>query len=248
MNYGLWLSAAGLQVNEHRQAVAANNLANAETTGFKEDLVVSRERLVESRVNGGINLSHPILDGLAGGLFVAPTYTDFTQGGITETESPLDVAIIGGGFFAVDRAGHEYYTRDGAFDLNPDGVLVTVRGEVVLDEGGGSIAVPEGAQLRITEQGAVLADGAAVGQLRMVDFSDPQHLAKVGGNLLEAGDAERKQFGGRLQPGALERSTIEPVTLLVKYIEASRAYQLNAELITLQDGLLGRVVNDVAKV
>lgn len=248
MNYGLWLSAAGLQINDHRQAVAANNLANAETTGFKEDLAVCRQRPTESAVGGGLGLSHPVLDGLTGGLFAGPTYTDFSQGRLEETGNALDVAIVGRGFFVVERGGQEYCTRDGAFTRDLQGRLVTSRGDLVLGEGGGSITVPSEARVRISESGEVLADGSAVGRLRMTDFVDPQRLVKAGSNLFEIGDAEPKAFEGQLHSSALEGSTVEPVKLLVQYIEAARAYQLNAELITLQDGLLGRVVNDVAKV
>ena len=248
MIYGLWLSAAGLQANSHRQAVLANNLANAETTGFKQDLVVFRQRVVESQeAGGGLGLVHPVLDGLTGGTWAGPTYTDFGQGTVAPTGDPLDVAIVGKGFLSVETNGGVYYTRDGSLSMGADGGLVTVRGERVLDDAGAAIAVPPGSAVRIDEAGQVWADGAVVGRLGLVDFSDSDRLVKVGQNLFDGRFAERAAFGGRLQPGALEQSTVEPVELLARYIEASRAYEMNAELITLQDELLGRAVNDIGR-
>ncbi|HUW83505.1 MAG TPA: flagellar basal-body rod protein FlgF [Phycisphaerae bacterium] len=248
MIYGLWLSAAGLQANEHRQAVLANNLANAETTGFKQDLAVFRQRLTESQSSpAGMALAHPVLDGLTGGTFVRPTYTDFSQGTLDKTNSPLDVAIVGRGFFAVQDGDEVRYTRDGSFHVDAQGRLVTARGHLVLDESGAAISVPSGAKVSIGEGGRVLADDEQIGRLGLVDVSDPQRLVKVGQNLFDGQFVAEEPFAGQLEVGALEQSTVEPVTLLAHFIEAARAYQLNGQMITLQDGMLGRAVNDIAK-
>ncbi len=79
-SYGLWLSAAGMKVNEHRQALLANNMANAHTTGFKQDLAVIRARPVESReMRNGLRLTHPVLDGMTGGVNIRPSHHNFAQ-------------------------------------------------------------------------------------------------------------------------------------------------------------------------
>lgn len=248
MIYGLWLSAAGLQVNEHRQAVLANNLANVETTGFKQDLVVLRERATESKTwAGSMGLTHPVLDRLGGGTFVGPSYTDFSQGSISQSDNPLDVAIVGSGFFTIEAGGRRYYTRDGAFSLDSQGRLVTARGELVLDDQGQPINLPNGAAARIDESGRVWADKAVVGRLGLVDFADPHRLVKVGQNRFDGRFAQPAAFGGQLRVGALENSTVGAIENLARFIEASRAYQLNAQMISLQDGMLGRAVNDIAR-
>ena len=152
MIYGLWLSAAGLQVNEYRQAVTANNLANVETTGFKEDLAVFSSRSVESQSGSQtLDLAHPILDELSGGTFVKPTYTSFEDGALQETGDPLDVAIRGEGFFVVQAGGREYLTRDGGFVLGLDGRLINARGQAVLDADGEPILIPDGLAARIDD-------------------------------------------------------------------------------------------------
>jgi flagellar basal-body rod protein FlgG len=223
-------------------------LANAETTGFKQDLAVFRQRLTESHsAPGAMALAHPVLDGLSGGTFVRPTYTDFSQGTLDKTNGPLDVAIVGRGFFTVQDGDEVRYTRDGSFHVDAQGRLVTARGHLVLGDGGAAISVPSGAKVSIGEGGRVLADGEQIARLAVVDVSDPQRLVKVGENLFDPQFVTEEPFAGQLETGALEQSTVEPVTLLAHYIEAARAYQLNAQMITLQDGMLGRVVNDIAK-
>ena len=92
-SYGLWLSAAGMKVNQHRQTVLANNLANANTTGFKHDLAVVMQRQVESAESpSGFNMTQPVLDTMGGGLDVRPTYKSFKQGPVESTGKPLDAS------------------------------------------------------------------------------------------------------------------------------------------------------------
>ncbi|MFQ5495907.1 MAG: flagellar hook-basal body complex protein, partial [Phycisphaerae bacterium] len=139
-SYGLWLSAAGMKVNDHRQSVLANNMANANTTGFKRDLVSIMQRQVESQVaRRGGPFAHPMLDRLGGGLNVRKTRLDFSQGSIEQTGKPLDVAIKDEGFFVVSDGNDTRYTRDGQFAINTEGELVMSAGEGrwrVLDDNG----------------------------------------------------------------------------------------------------------------
>ncbi len=251
MSYGLWLSAAGLQVNQHRQAVIANNLANLGTAGFKRDLAVFRERDVESRTAPGATaLRHRLLDRMTGGTWLNPTRTDFSQGAL-EKGGPLDVAIEGNGFFTVQVGDQTRYTRDGRFTLNASGDLVTVAGgHAVLDANGqaihigradpNSIAIESGGRMSIGER--------RVGTLGVTDFADRSRLIKVGQNLFDGQHAEPTEPTGQVQQGYVEASGVEPTTELVQMIEAARAYQLNAMLISLQDGMTARTVNDVGRV
>lgn len=252
MVYGLWLSAAGLTANQYRQDLIANNLANVETSGFKHDLAVFSERLSASREPGGESTaSHEILDGMTGGLFVAPTYTSFEQGAIVPTRRPLDLALQGQGFFVVRTDQGTAYTRDGRLHVNSQGELRTVVGDwPVLGEGGTPVRIPRDRldEVQVTADGVVRVSGAPVARLSLVDFADRQQLRKRGGNLFVAdAGASQRPASASVVSGAVERSTVEPMSTMVAMIEASRAYQLNATMISLQDGMLGRAANDIAR-
>jgi len=251
MVYGMYQSAAGMQLNQYRQEVLANNLANIETVGFKKDLAVVSERpLAIHEPSARPDWSDPQLSGMTGGSFVSPTYTTFTQGPLQHTGGRLDVALMGQGFFAVQDAGETRYTRDGRFILNDQGKLVTVSGHSVLGEDGRPIVVPPTATDRVTisGSGAVRAGEQQFGRLAVVDFEDKQQLRKVGANVFEArAGAEPRQAPASMQVGFVEGSTVEPTQAMVSMIEVSRAYELNATMIGVADGTLARAVNDIAR-
>ena len=251
MIHGLWQSAAGLQTSQYRQAIVANNLAHAETAGFKRDLAVIRQRLVASQeAAGGSRYAHPVLDGLSGGSFVAPTYTLFEQGPLTQSANPLDLALEGEGFFAVRAGEATRYTRDGRLTLRADGTLVTsAGGHPILDSEGQTIQLQPGAGApRIDTRGRVTQGETPVGQIGVFGFADTSVLRKVGGNLIDAGQASAENANAQVRSGTVERSNVQPTDELVRMIEVARAYQLNASLITQQDAMLGRAVNDIARV
>jgi flagellar basal-body rod protein FlgG len=253
MIYGLWLSTAGLQVNEYRQSVIANNIANADTAGFKRDLAVVRDRDVESKASPfGRQYAHRVLDGLPGGSFARPTHTIFEPGALEETSRPLDLAIDGEGFFAVDAQGQTRYTRDGRFLRAGDGTLrMAAGGHAVLDTSGMPITLDPQApvsSIRITEEGRVFQEDQLVGQLAVKDFADKSLLRKTGGNLLANLGSAESEATGLVKSGAVEKSNVSAVQDMVHMIEATRAYQMNASLIQIQDEMLRRAVNDVGKV
>lgn len=252
-SYGLWLSAAGMKVNQHRQTILANNMANASTTGFKYDLAVVEQRRVESMSSGGgASFMHSILDDLAGGLNVKPTYQNFAQGRIEGTGRPLDVAIDGDGFFAVSDGEVTRYTRDGQFTFNTDGELVLVAGQgrwKVLDDGEGRIVVDETAgEVSVLEDGTIRQGPTVVGRLGLMTTEDKQSLRKVGQNLFEAKGVKMRPIQGRLVSESREESNFDIMGGLATMIEAARAYQLNATLLQLQDQLTGQAVAKVGRV
>lgn len=251
MNYGLWLSAAGLQTNQYRMAITANNLANADTVGFKKDLAVTCQRRIEAREGGGVGLSHPVLDGQSGGSFVAPTYHDFTQGEIETTGRPLDVAILGDGFFGIEKEGREYFMRDGRFVIDDSRHLVTAAGGwPVMNTERVSIVIPSAGTgpVRITPDGDVMQGNEVVGRLGMFALPDERQFRKIGANLFAATGGRPEVTATNVRPGALERSTVNPVESLAGMIEMSRALELNAAMISLQDTMLSRTVNDVGRI
>ena len=251
-SYGLWLSAAGMKVSDHRQTVLANNMANAHTPGFKHDLAVVMQRRIESRSSpGGFQYSHPVLDGLAGGVNIRPTYHSFAQGPIERTDRLLDVAIKGDGFFAVSDGNDTRYTRDGRFAVGTTGELVLSAGEGrwrLLDETGAPIALnPTGGKVWVSPDGTIRQGQIAVATLGLMTTEDRQSLRKVGGNLFEA-EGEMVPIEADLEPESLEGSTFDVMQGLAEMIEATRAFQFNAKMIQLQDQLTGQAVTTVGRI
>ncbi len=252
-SYGLWLSAAGMKVNQYRQTILANNMANASTTGFKQDLAVVEQRRVESlsSASGG-PFMHSILDDLAGGLNVRPTYQNFAQGRIERTGRPLDVAIDGDGFFAVSDGEVIRYTRDGQFTFNTEGELVMVAGQgrwKVLDDAESPIVVDESAgEVSVLEDGTIRQGSTVVGTLGLMTTQDKQSLRKIGENLFEAKGVQMTPIEGRLVSESREESNFDVMGGLATMIEAARAYELNSTLLKLQDQLTGQAVAKVGRV
>jgi len=251
--YGLWLSAAGMKVNDHRQAIHANNLANAETTGFKHDLAVVAQRRVESRESiGGARFAHGVLDGLSGGVQVLEPQHTFEQGPIELTGRPLDVAIDGEGFFAVSDGSVTRYTRDGEFTTNAANEVVLAAGEgrwKVLDEGGATIRVDEtlGA-VAVSGRGAVKQGQQEIARIGTYTPSDRHLMRKTGENLFDPHGAEMSSFDARIVPESREGSTYDVMNGLTAMIEASRAYQMNATMLQLQDQITGTLVSSVGRI
>ncbi len=254
MTYGLWLSAAGLQVNDYRQSLLANNLANANTTAFKHDLAVIHERVMESRTSpGGGRFAHPVLDDLTGGPWVRPTIHSFEEGAFEQTGNALDVAIEGSGFLAVSDGIETRYTRDGRMTLNREGDLVMVAGEGrwhVLDEVGAPIRLnlALGSRPEILEDGTLRQDGNEVARVGLHEFADRSQLRKVGTNLYRNHGDNPTASAGVLRSGYVEQSTVNPVNGLARMIEASRAYEMNANLISLQDQTIGLAATTVGRI
>lgn len=254
MTYGLWLSAGGLQVNQYRQEIVTNNLANVETVGFKRDLAVIHERPMESRQDPeGMRFGHRLLDQLGGGNWVRPTHTNFEQGGLVHTGGDLDAAVEGDGFFTVREGNELRYTRDGRFTINPTGELVMVTGDgrvKVMDESGRPFQIdPKGGKISIGGDGSIHQGKTLLGKLGIVEFDDQQALRKKGRNLFQAlGERPVAPRNSTVHGGFIERSAQSPITGLVEMIEVTRAHQLNAQMISLQDQTIGQAANTVGRV
>jgi flagellar basal-body rod protein FlgF len=249
MIYGIYHSAAGMMTNEYRQNVIANNLANADTVGFKQDLAVFAERLPESAMSAGRGSSTAGLESLSGGLWLGRTDTDFSQGALVRTQNQLDLALDGPGFLVVEVNGQPQYTRDGRLLRDAQGTLrAATDGAAVLDATGTPLIVnPFGGDPTIDEDGRVWQDGGVVGQLGVTDFADYRVLRKAGRGRFDAGAAETVASPARVKSGYLESSGVEPVKELVNMIETSRAYQMNAQMLSLQDQSLGRLISVIAR-
>lgn len=250
--YGLWLSATGMKVQEHRQTLLAHNMANAQTAGFKEDLAVFRARRVESRENAELSrFAHPILDDLAGGVNVKTPFFNFAQGSLEMTGRPLDVAIDGDGLFVVSDGSTTRYTRNGEFTINAGGdlVLSAAGGHWrVLDENARPIRVdPEGGDVGIASDGKVRQGGEVLSTIGMVTAPNKRSLHKFGETLFDADPAQVSRIPARLRSGTVEQSNFDVMRGLADMIEMTRAYEMNANLLTLQDQATGEAVNTVGR-
>ena len=261
MNQALWVAKTGLDAQQMRMSVVSNNLANTNTTGFKQDRASFEDLLYQQvRQPGGSSSAQTQLPTglqLGTGVRVVATAKNFEQGNQQQTGRALDVKVNGRGFFEVLLPdGSSAYTRDGSFKTNQDGELVTSSGYPVQP----GIQIPQGAQsLTIGADGTVsvkMADDAAnveIGALTLTDFINPAGLQAKGQNLyLEttaSGPAQNGNPGdnglGEIVQGALEGSNVNVVEELVTMIETQRAYEMNAKAISTTDSMLGYLNNNV---
>ncbi len=267
MTYGLWLSTAGLQVNDYRQSITANNLANVNTAGFKGSRVNFEDLLYQIKREPGIlnTEDEPIPHGIQVGLgvHVSGTQQDFTQGSVDRTDRELDILIDGEGFFQVrtvqDGDIINAYTRNGNFTRNSVGNVVLANSEGSILEP--PITVPDDTiRINIGNNGevSVLQQGSStltvVGQIELARFVNPEGLKQIGQNLLAETDASGPPIAstpqsdglGTIQQGALEMGNVDPVRELIQLILTQRAFELNSQSIQSADESL-RIVSNLRR-
>jgi flagellar basal-body rod protein FlgG len=173
-------------------------------------------------------------------------HTNFTQGDLRTTGNPLDVALEGRGFFAVQTADGVAYTRQGTFSLNPEGMLVTAQGLPVLGDKG-PLRLPQG-KIEIDATGQVRVGGTVLDRLRVVDLPQPYALEKRGDSLFRALVPQPSETTANavVRQGTIETANVEPVRLLVSVIETSRAYEAYQKVMQAFNDTAGRAVNDIA--
>jgi flagellar basal-body rod protein FlgG len=250
----LHVARTGLDAQDQRMRVIANNLANVGTTGYKRDRanfstlayqdarVAGQQSSSETQYATGLNFGT--------GVGVQSTTRIETQGTLQQTDNALDLALDGSGYFQVQLPGGQLgYTRAGNFSRSADGNLVTAQGYQVLP----AIQLPEGAtQITVSSDGIVSAQVAGqsesqqVGQLNIASFANPAGLQAAADNfLLETGASGPAQLGiagdggrGHIKQGMLEGSNVSIVEELVDMIETQRAYEINSKMISAVDEML----------
>ena len=262
---GLYTAGAGMITETKRTDVIANNLANSSTTGYKRDDAINREfaPMLIRRINDGkpqndvtsingfsIGGAAPVVGTLGLGSYIADIATDHAQGSLQTTGNPLDLAIAGDGYFAVQTPQGVRYTRDGNFYKSASGQLQTVNGQAVLDNQGRPITIPaRTTMVTIGEKGQIMADNQPVATLQFVQFGpDRQALLKQGNSLYypQAG-AQAQPAAGTIQQGMLENSNTNVVTEMVELMNNYRIYEAGSKAVTSQDALLDKAVNEVGK-
>jgi flagellar basal-body rod protein FlgG len=169
-------------------------------------------------------------------------YIDTSNGNIKTTGNPLDLAISGEGFFAIEDKGKVHYTRNGAFTMNKDGFLVTANGYKVLDTTNRPIRI-DGESINISPDGNIYVNGNIAGKLKLVKLNNIQHV----GSSLFSGDEVGASKGEVLQ-GSLEMSNVNPIQEMVGIITALRQYETAQRVIKNFDDLSQRTVSEIAKV
>jgi flagellar basal-body rod protein FlgF len=200
--------------------VIANNIANADTTGFKvEQLMVRTEaQKPASNIDGPNPVKFVLDDGVA---------RDFTQGPLSQTSGAFDLAIEGKGFFKVTTPAGDRFTRDGRFTLSPEGKLTTQDGDAVQGDGGEIVVDPAKGPVAIATDGTVSQGEERLGKVAVFAFDDRSVLAKDHGNLLKNTSNAQPQTdaASRMRQGMLEGSNVNPVLQITRMIEVSRAYE-----------------------
>ncbi len=253
MIYGMYLSASGIVANSHRQDVIANNLANAETNGFKRDLASFYQRPTEATARGAAgSRTDPILEGIGGGLFAMPTRVDNTQGDFEATGNNLDVAITGNGFFSVsDGKSANKLTRDGKFMTDAEGnlTLASSQGQHVLDQAGQPIKLDVKFPVQIGQDGTIVQNGKTVNRIGLFAVADPRQLTKVGKEMLAVTDPKALlPSQATVHSGFIERSNVDPATELTQLMDTQRQLEANANMIRYQDQMLDKLVNTVGRI
>lgn len=239
------MATSGFLAQQKRLEIIANNLANANTLGYKGDMPVFRissPSQAQFRPEEERPIWTPIFVALAGQAI------DFSQGPLMKTGNPLDVSIGGEGFFEIQTARGLRYTRKGDFTLMDDGTLVTQGGHPVMGEGG-PVVLTQG-EIRIDEAGIILVDGIQQGRLQVVTFPETGNLVKEGDALFAwAGKtSEVRPFDqGTVRQGYLESSNVNPMREMVNMIEAIRTFENQQKMIHAFDSAQRSVVNEVGR-
>jgi flagellar basal-body rod protein FlgG len=251
----LSIASTGMLAQQTNVEVIANNLANMNTTGFKEQRTEFQDLLYQNVMTPGAQTSDqgtyaPNGIQIGAGVKTAATYRITTQGDLSSTSNPYDVAVQGPGYFRIQQAdGTDGYTRAGNFSLSPQGQLVTQDGMLVQP----GIAIPANTiNVQINAQGQISANVAGnstpqtVGQLELTRFPNEAGLNAIGGNIfLETPASGSPQAGvpgspgyGTIQQGFLETSNVNSVDEITALITAQRAYEMNSKVITAADHML----------
>lgn len=251
MLYGIYLNTSGAWVEQSRQDVIANNLANVNTVAYKKGNALFRERLNEAQEDLNIDWhSHPILDEMNGGVFLDEVAYSKADGSLEYTASDLEFALQGDGFFTLrDRNTHEeFYTRDGRFQRDPDGFLTTIDGRYeVMNTDNLPIELLPG-EVIVDQNGVIAVNGEAGGTFKLAGSLHSPDFVRVGeGRFKFLGhSADVPPAQPQVKQNYLERSNVNPVSEMVQLIHSGRAYEANMRMIRMQDATLQQAVTQIA--
>jgi flagellar basal-body rod protein FlgG len=249
----LWTAASGMKAQQTNIDVTSNNLANANTIGFKKVRAEFKDLMYRTAKEAGTPMASgtmtPVGQQIGMGVRNSATAKDFAQGDFQQTDNPLDIVIQGDGFFQIQQAdGQIAYSRDGAFKVDGNGQVVTADGLLLSPQ----LTIPPGAgKPNITQDGQVVVqvgnNQTTIGQIQLARFINPAGLTAVGKNLFQptaaSGQAEIGQPGqnglGEVASGMVEMSNVKVVDEMINLIVAQRAYEANSKSVQTADEMLG---------
>ena len=245
MSGAIYQAAAGALLQQMRMEVLSNNLANINTTGYKADApdfrvdTPGQSAATAPATPGRLSPYAPPME----------ARTDFSDGPNVRTGNPLDAAIVGDGFFAVQTPEGIRYTRNGSFTINASGLLSTSEGWPVMGQGG-EIAI-DGSRVEIGGEGDVSVDGQAVDTLQVVTFNQPQQLEKAGNTLFKApqGVEGTPVEAGEVQvaQGFLEGSNVNAIRTMTDMIETMRVFESYQRVMRSVDETTAKTVAEVGR-
>ena len=216
--------------------VIANNIANANTTGFRQEGVIFSEWIAHVDQGDSVSMAAARIG-----------RTSFVQGALEPTGNPFDLAIEGDGFFLVDTPQGQRLTRAGAFSPSPEGVLVTPDGHPVLDEGGAPVFVPPDQPVVVARDGTLSADGQLLGRVGIVQPLDPGRMERSGGVMFDAPEGFEPVENPRVLQGFTEASNVDPILQMSRMIEVQRAYEMGQSFLEREDERIKRAIDAFVK-
>jgi flagellar basal-body rod protein FlgG len=244
MIQGIYLARQGMTALMEKQDQIANNLANANTTGFKQSglFLKAYQKYLAN------DLQQPFANRE---IKSDQVYVDYTEGTQKQTGNPLDVSIHGSGFFTVMTPHGTAYTRNGNFALDAEGYMVTSDGYKVMSNDGYVRVDSDKGPVTISEKGEVYQDGDLRSVMRIADFNKPYKLSRQGSGCfvpLEPNNQVIQSPGFQIKQGYLEGSNVSVIRSMVDMISTYRIYEADQKAMIAQDETLGRAVNDVGRV
>jgi len=240
-------AASGMRALMDTLNMAANNLANSSTNGFKTDkefygLYTSMEAQTAADAEGYLASTNPV---------VQSQYTDFAQGMLVRTGNPLDLALNGKGFFAADGPSGPLYTRNGNFKLTPDGILTTHEGYRLRTVEKIPIQTQSNSPLEVTPDGQVLQDGTPLGTLELVNFSNTKVLSKQGSNYFRLEDPQVKPepvTDTQVEQNKIEGSNVSTAGAAVQLVRTMRQFEMLQKAVSISGDMNKHAVEEVARV
>jgi flagellar basal-body rod protein FlgG len=238
-------AASAMMAQMARQLSISNNLSNVSTPGYKEETVAVDDfrEMYLNRLTGDDSAG---VGSLSTGVRLAMPVVNLSQGALSETGNPLDLAIAGNAFFGVQTPDGVQYTRNGSFQRNAEGQLVTGDGMHVLGQNG-PITIPDG-EVWVGADGTISVDGTDIDTLQLTTFGDDPAITPVGnGRYTFEGEGSQSDTAGVSQ-GYLEQSNVDLNKAMTEMLAASRSYSIAQKMLQLSDQTLGLAVNDLGKV
>ncbi|MBL1235350.1 MAG: flagellar basal-body rod protein FlgF [Rhodobiaceae bacterium] len=220
--------------------VIANNLANMNTVGYKEETPVFEEFIMPTARQDSADSKLSFVSDVG-------MYRNMADGGLTTTDNTLDFALSGAGFFQIETDDGTFYTRNGHFQLNAEGQLSTPDGGLVLSDGGAPISfTAEDGAIVVASDGTISTDSGSRGKLAVMTFENPREMRKVGNNLLQTNEEAQPAQASTIVQGALESSNVNAIEQMTSMIEVLRSYTSANKMIETAEDMKRKAISAIA--